>query len=78
VQAVRQAHAREPEAQALHPPRPQGDVQALSPGRPLEGGLQRSNRTQGAEARQLVLRATPTDAAGNTGKPDSLSIRIVR
>ena len=27
---------------------------------------------------RYVLRATPTDAAGNTGKPDSLSITIVR
>ena len=27
---------------------------------------------------RYVLRATPTDAAGNRGKPDSLSIRIVR
>ena len=67
-QAVRQAHAREPQAQALYPPHPQGDVQAHGPGRALEGRLQRPDRTPGAEARPLRAARDADRCRGEQGQ----------
>ena len=76
---MRQADAREPQAQALHAAVAQGQLHPLR-SRPGRSKVEWSGRIgrRALKRGRYVLRATPTDAAGNQGTTRTLSITIVR